>query len=122
MILSADPSGVIKACEMFSVVCMPSCLQIPLPFSLPTGSEKSGEEGGVGIAPPHHPSFFVVFFIAFNHAFFDPQNSQFSELKADFDLLLEASWNPPSTISGHFWTIFGNFLSTCLASRFDVDF
>ena len=51
-----------------------------------------------------------------------PQNFQLFKLKSDFDLLLEASWDPLGTILGDFWGNFGNFLATCLASRFGIDF
>ena len=53
---------------------------------------------------------------------FWPQKIQFFKLKSDFDLLLEASWDPLGTILGDFWCNFGNFLATCLESRFGIDF
>ena len=66
--------------------------------------------------------FFVLFFEVVSRTAFGPQNFQFFKLKSDFDLLLEASWDPLGTILVNFWSIFGNFLGTCLASRFDIDF
>ena len=47
---------------------------------------------------------------------------QLFKLKSKFDLFLEASWDPLGTILGDFWTKFGNFLATFLASRFGIDF
>ena len=35
---------------------------------------------------------------------------------------MEASWDPLGTILGDFRPNFGNFLATCLASRFGIDF
>ena len=53
---------------------------------------------------------------------FGPQNFQLFKLKSDFDLLLEASWDPLGTILGDIWRNFGTFLATCLESRFGIDF
>ena len=65
--------------------------------------------------------FMALFFEVVFKAAFWPQIFYFFELKLDFDLFLEASWDPLGTILGDFWSIFGNFLGTCLASRFDID-
>ena len=64
----------------------------------------------------------ALFFEGVFKAAFWPQIFHFFELKSDFDLLLEASWDPLGTILGDFWNNFGNFLATCLASRFGIDF
>ena len=66
--------------------------------------------------------FLALSFEAVSRTAFWPQNFQLFKLKSDFDLLLEASWDPLGTILGDFWTNFGNFLATCLASRFGIDF
>ena len=66
--------------------------------------------------------FLALFFEVVSRTAFGPQNFQLFKLKSDFDLLLEASWDPLGTILGDFWTNFGNFLVTCLASRFGIDF
>ena len=46
----------------------------------------------------------------------------FLKLKLNFDLILGPSWVGLGTIFGNFWADFLNFLSTCLGSRFDIDF
>ena len=66
--------------------------------------------------------FLALFFKAGSRTAFWPQKIQFFKLKSDFDLLLEASWDPLGTILGDIWRNFGNFLATCLASRFGIDF
>ena len=66
--------------------------------------------------------FLVLFFEVVSRTAFGPQNFQLFKLKSDFDLLLEASWDPLGTILADFWSIFAIFLGTCLASRFDIDF
>ena len=66
--------------------------------------------------------FFALFFEVGSRTAFWPQNFQPFKLKSDFDLLLEACWDPLGTILGDFWCNFGKFLATCLASRFGIDF
>ena len=66
--------------------------------------------------------FLALFFEVVSRTAFGPQIFQLFKLKSVFDLLLEASWDPLGTILVNFWSIFGNFLGTCLASRFDIDF
>ena len=70
-------------------------------------------------------SFFDVFWALFFEGVFKPafwpRIFHFFKLKLDFDLLLEASWDPLGIILGDFWTNFGNFLATCVASRFGID-
>ena len=66
--------------------------------------------------------FLALSFEAVSRTAFWPQNFQFFKLKSDFDLLLEASWDPLGTILGDFWTDLGNFLATCLANRFGINF
>ena len=64
----------------------------------------------------------VVFEHASWTAFWAHFFKKFFKLKSDFDLLLEASWDPLGTILGDFWHNFVYFLATCLASRFGIDF
>ena len=66
--------------------------------------------------------FLGLFFEVVSRTAFWPQDFQPFKLKSDFDLLLEASWDPLGTILGDFWCNFVNFLATCLASRFGIDF
>ena len=66
--------------------------------------------------------FSALFFDGVFKATFWPQIFHFFKLKSDFDLLLEASWDPLGTILGDIWRNFGNFLATCLESRFGIDF
>ena len=77
---------------------------------------------GGGLADLCFCCFLVLFFEVVSRTAFWPQNFQLFKLKSDFDLLLEASWDPLGTILGDFWHNFGNFLATCLASRFGIDF
>ena len=75
-----------------------------------------------GLADLSFCCFLALFFEVVSRTAFGPQNFQLFKLKSDFDLLLEASWDPLGTILGDFWRNFGNFLATCLASRFGIDF
>ena len=66
--------------------------------------------------------FFEVVSSCILWAVFWAQKKELLKLKSDFDLLLEASWDPLGTILGDIWRNFGNFLATCLESRFGIDF
>ena len=66
--------------------------------------------------------FFEVVSSCILWAVFWAQKKELFKLKSDFVFLLEASWDPLGTILGDFWRNFGNFLATCLASRFGIDF
>ena len=55
-------------------------------------------------------------------AFWAPPKKELLKLESNFDLVLGSSWVGLGTILGNFWSDFLNFLSTCLRSRFDIDF
>ena len=66
--------------------------------------------------------FFEVVSSCILWAVFWAQKKELLKLKSNSDFFLEASWDPLGTILADLWSIFGNFLGTCLASRFDIDF